>query len=185
MDVVQIQAGDFRFLLDRPVCRLGDNRGLRTLLRRSHKIFHVSAVVLAFSTTATTPAEKAIQVTVLRASNPVVVAPPGSKINVEANFNAQWALPQDDSLVLSLVGAGGVEAVRTENNLNNFFTVLPTSRWIGPITILSSMTVPKLSHGVYSIMVALYRPTGPALIDPRSQAWLRIHITAIRSEPFA
>lgn len=130
------------------------------------KIFHVPTVVLALSTMATTPAEKAIQVTVLRASNPVVVAPPGSKINIEANFNAQRALPQDDFLVLFLVDARGVEATRTENDLNNTLTILPTSRWIGPITVLSSMTVPKLSHGVYSIMVALYKPTGPVQLTP-------------------
>lgn len=125
------------------------------------KIFHVPTVVLASSTMAATPAEKAMQVTVLRASNPVVVTPPGSKINIETNFDAQRPLPQDDSLVLFLVDEHGVDATRMENNLNNFFTILPTSRWIGPISILSTMTVPKHAHGVYSIMAALYRPAGP------------------------
>jgi Glycosyl hydrolases family 16 len=123
-------------------------------------IFHGSTVVLPFATVSTAPVAKQRQVEVLRASNPVIVAPPGSQINVEANFNAQSALPQDDSLVLSLVDARGIEATRTQNDLNNTMTLLPTSRWAGPITILTSMTVPKHAHGVYSLMVALSGPTG-------------------------
>jgi len=124
-------------------------------------IFHLPTVVLGFSTMATTPAEKATQVTVLRASTPAVVAPPGSTISIQANFDAQSALPHDDSLVLFLVDARGVEVTRSENNLNNTLTILPTSRWVGPITVISSITVPKLSQGLYTIMAALYRPTGP------------------------
>ena len=74
---------------------------------------------------------------VLRTSNPVVVAPPGSKINIEANFNAQRALPQDDFLILFLVDARGIEATPTENDLNNTLTVLPTSRmdWTDYVTL--------------------------------------------------
>jgi Glycosyl hydrolases family 16 len=45
-------------------------------------------------------------------------------------------------------------------------TISPTSRWIGPITVLSSMTIPKLGNGVYSIMAGLYRPTGPVELTP-------------------
>jgi hypothetical protein len=153
------------------------------------QIFHVPTVVLALSTTATTPAEKAIQVAVLRASNPVIVAPPGSKINIEANFNAQCALPQNDSLVLFLVDARGVEATRTENDLNNTLTILPTTRWIGPITILSSMTVPTHAHGVYSIMAALYGPTGPLQLTPApgviQDPHFRYKIGTVRVDPSA
>jgi hypothetical protein len=76
------------------------------------KISHAPTVVLALSTMAATPAAKAAQVSVLRASDPVIVAPPGSEINIEANFSAQGALPQDDSLVLFLVDARGAETTR-------------------------------------------------------------------------
>jgi Glycosyl hydrolases family 16 len=124
-------------------------------------IFHVPSVVLALSTMATMPAEKATQVTVLRASTPAVVAPPGSTISIQVNFEAQSTLAHDASLVLFLVDPRGAEVTRAENNLNNTLTILPTSRWVGPISVLSSMTVPKLSQGLYSIMAALYRPTGP------------------------
>jgi hypothetical protein len=153
------------------------------------KIFHVPTVVLAASTMATTSAGTASQVAVLRASNPVIVAPPGSKINIEANFNAQRALPQDESLVLSLVDASGVDATRVENNLNNFWTILPTSRWVGPITVLSPITVPKHAHGAYSIMVAIDGPTGPVQLtagpgvtqDPH----FRYKIGTVRVDPSA
>jgi hypothetical protein len=130
------------------------------------KISHAPTVVLALSTMAATPAAKAAQVSVLRASDPVIVAPPGSEINIEANFSAQGALPQDDSLVLFLVDARGAETTRAENDLNNTLTVLPTSRWIGPITILTSMKIPEHAHGMYSLMVGLYRPTGPEQLTP-------------------
>lgn len=153
------------------------------------KIFHVPTVVLALSTTATPPAGKATQVTVLRASNPVVVAPPGSKINIQTNFNAQSALPEDYSLVLFLVDARGVEATRIENNLNNTLTVLPTTRWIGPITLLSSIPIPKLAHGVYSIMVALCGSTGPIQLTPgpgvTQDPHFRYTIGTIRVDPSA
>ena len=153
------------------------------------KIFHEPTVVLALSTTATTPAAKAMQVAVLCASNPVIVAPPGSQINIEVNFNAQSALPQNDSLALSLVDAHRVEATRMENNLNTTSTILPTSRWIGPITLISSMKVPKRAHGVYSIMAALYSPAGPVQLtsgpgvtqDPQ----FRYKIGTVRVDPSA
>jgi hypothetical protein len=144
------------------------------------------AVVLAFSPV---PPAPAAQVTVLRASSPVVVAPPGSRINIQANFTAQRALPQNDSLVLSLVDARGAETVRTENDLNNARTILPTSEWVGPISVITSMTVPKLAHGVYSIMAALSGHNGPVPLtlgpgvtqDPQ----FRYKIGTIRVEPSA
>jgi Glycosyl hydrolases family 16 len=152
-------------------------------------IFRVLTVVLALPTMATMPAGKAIQVEVLRASNPAIVAPPGSRISIEANFNAESALPQDDSLVLFLVDEHGVEATHMENDLNNTLTILPTSRWIGPITLLCSVTVPKRAHGVYSIMVALYRPRGPLQLTPgpgvSQDPQFRYKIGSVRVDPSA
>jgi hypothetical protein len=147
--------------------------------------FHSPTVVLAFSTVAPTPA----QVTVLRASSPLVVAPPGAKINIQTNFNAQKAPSQNNSLVLFLVDSRGLQAARTENDLNNALTILPTSQWVGPITVISSMTVPKLAHGVYSIMVALSGPNGPVQLilgpgvtqDPQ----FRYKIGTLRVDPSA
>jgi hypothetical protein len=130
----------------------------RAILPFCLTILTIGLIVSARAATSIAPA---IRVAVLRASNPAIVAPPGSQINIEPNFDAQWALPQNDSLVLSLVDARGIEAARVENDLINFFTILPTSRWLGPITFISSMTIPKQAHGAYSIMAALYSPTGP------------------------
>jgi beta-glucanase (GH16 family) len=128
--------------------------------------FHLTPLYLALSFMATRPAGTAMQVAVLTSSDPVIVAPPGAEISIQANFDARWALPEDDSLVLFLVGTRGIEAARVENDLDNRFTILPTSRWVGPITVLSSMTIPRLADGVYSIMLGLYRPTGPVQLTP-------------------
>jgi hypothetical protein len=160
-----------------------------TILNTGSLIFHVPTVVLALSTTATPPAGNGTQITVLRASTAMVVAPPGANINIQTNFNAQSALPKQYSLVLSLVDARGVEATRIENNLNNTLTVLPTTRWVGPVTLLSSVPLPKLAHGVYSIMVALSGPTGPIQLTPGPGVTQDLHchykIGTIRADPSA
>jgi hypothetical protein len=101
------------------------------------------------------------QVEVFQASSPRTIAPPGSEISIQTNFNAQKALPHDDSVALFLVDAQGFEVSHAENDLNNLFTVMPTSQWAGPITLLTSIAVPRAAHGEYSILLALDGPAGP------------------------
>jgi hypothetical protein len=153
------------------------------------KIIHFPTVVLAHSTTASRPTGTTTQVAVLRASNPLIVAPPGANINIQTNFNAQSPLPKDYSLVLFLVDARGVEATRVENNLNNNLTVLPTTRWMGPITLLISIPIPKLAHGMYSIMVALSGSAGPIQLTSgpgvTQDPGFRYKIGTIRVDPSA
>jgi beta-glucanase (GH16 family) len=130
------------------------------------RVFDPSAAFLSLSTLVTASAGIATQVTVLAASTPLIVAPPGAEINIEANFTSTAPLPEDDSLVFFVVDAQGREVARVENNLNNDHTLLPTSSWVGPITFLTSMPLPKLRNGSYSLMLGLYKLAGPIQMTP-------------------
>jgi len=155
----------------------------------SPELFRVPTAVSAISMRSNPPRGEVTQVEVLRASNPMVVAPSGSEINIQVNFNAQGPLAEDDSLVLFLVDAQGVEAAHFENNLENTLTVLPTRRWIGPITFFSSMTIPLRARGAYSIMAALNSSAGAVQLTPgpgvTQDPQFRYKIGTIRIDPSA
>jgi hypothetical protein len=101
------------------------------------------------------------QVTVFKASQPSMVAPPGANINVAVNFAADSALPENYSLVLSLVGRGNKTVAQVKNNLDNYLLFLPTTEWSGPVSITTSMIVPKISNGTYQYLVGLEGARGP------------------------
>jgi len=124
------------------------------------------SALLAVSNMATEPAEIETQVTVLRSANSTIITPSNTEVNLQVNFDARWGLPENDGLVLFVNDAHGREVARVENDLNNLLTILPTSQWIGPITLLTSLKIPKLANGVYTVRLGLYRPAGPIQLTP-------------------
>jgi Glycosyl hydrolases family 16 len=95
------------------------------------------------------------QVTVFKASQPSTVSPPGAQVNVAVNFLADSALPENDSLVLSLFNARHKLVAQVKNSLDNDLLFLPTSEWSGPVSITTSMTVPKVPDGSYKYVLEL------------------------------
>jgi hypothetical protein len=112
------------------------------------------------------PADVATQVTVLSAANPIIVAAPGSQINIQTNFDVKSSLTDKASLKLVLTNSHGDEVASADNSLDNTWTVLPTVSWMGPISIITSMTLPKLHDGDYSVRVSLNELTGPLRLTP-------------------
>jgi hypothetical protein len=105
-------------------------------------------------------------VTVLQASQAVTVAPPGATVNIGANFNVASALSSNYSLDLFLVDQNGNNVAEVQNDLNNGLTILPSTEWLGPLSITSSMVIPQVANGNYSIMLGLYNSVGAVQLTP-------------------
>jgi hypothetical protein len=112
------------------------------------------------------PAGTARQVKVLRASQVVTIAPPNATINIGARFDASSPLSDKYQLVLSLVDSHGNTVAQTRNNLDNKLLALPTTLWLGPVSITTSLTLPNVADGTYSILVGLDSPWGPIALTP-------------------
>jgi len=112
------------------------------------------------------PAGSALQVTVLQASQAVTVAPPGAIVNIGANFNVASALSANYLLNLYLVDQNGNTVAEIQNNLNNGLTILPSTEWLGPLSVTSSIVVPQVANGNYSIMLGLYNSVGAVQLTP-------------------
>jgi len=115
---------------------------------------------------ATDPAGSALQVTVLPASQATTVAPPGAIVNIGANFETASALSSNYLLALFLVDQYGNNVAEVQNNLNNGLTIIPSTGWLGPVSITTSMVIPQVSNGNYSIMLGLYNSSGAVQLTP-------------------
>jgi hypothetical protein len=110
----------------------------------------------------------ATQVTVLPASQPITTGPPGAIFNIGANFNATSSLSATDTLNFDIVNSYGAIVATASNNLNNGYTLLPTTQWNGPLSITTSMTIPSVPNGTYYIMMSLNNANGPVQMTPGS-----------------
>jgi hypothetical protein len=93
-------------------------------------------------------------------------APSGSAVNIVARFNVSSPISDKYQLVLSLVDSHGSTVVQTRNNLNNKLLVLPTTLWLGPVSITTILPLPHIVDGTYSIMVGLDSLWGPVSLTP-------------------
>ncbi len=101
-----------------------------------------------------------------QASRPVQLAPPGANINIAANFTAKSPLNEAYTLHIYLVDHDGNTRSLAQNNLSNNFTGLPTTQWSGPISIVTSVTVPRVANGTYYVMLGLNNASGPIALTP-------------------
>ena len=117
----------------------------------------------AWSETAIPGCNLADAVTVSRASQPSLKAPPGASINVGANFIVRCQVHAEYTLVLRLVDGQGRVVGDVKNNLNWNFTGLPTTQWAGPVTIVTPVVVPSVPDGVYEVQLSLDDMAGRAV----------------------
>jgi hypothetical protein len=106
------------------------------------------------------------QVEVLRCSDAVIHTASSSTISVESRFQVSGPIPENYNLMLSVVDSHGNVVGKASNDLNNVHTILPTSRWLGPITLMTSMTLPKLADGRYSLLLTLSGKEGTLQLTP-------------------
>ena len=104
-------------------------------------------------------------VTVFKAGQPSTVAPPGAQVNILTSFRADSTVKENDLLILSLADERDHLIGQTRNQLDNKLLHLPTSEWSGPVSITTSMTVPKVSDGTYHYLVDLRGPGGSLKLE--------------------
>jgi beta-glucanase (GH16 family) len=94
-------------------------------------------------------------ITVLPASQPSQIAPPGATINIGTNFTAVSPLITAYGLTIYLTDSSGNTITSVTDTLNEYDSTVPTTQWQGPINVTRSLTVPSVANGTYQVMVAL------------------------------
>jgi Glycosyl hydrolases family 16/Ricin-type beta-trefoil lectin domain len=94
-------------------------------------------------------------ITVLPASQPSQIAPPGATINIGTNFTAVSPLSTAYRLTIYLTDSSGYTITSVTDTLDEYDSTVPTTQWQGLINITRSFTVPSVANGTYQVMVAL------------------------------
>jgi hypothetical protein len=105
------------------------------------------------------------QIKVLKGIQNAMSAPPGATVNLLSQFDVSSPVADKYQLVVSLVDSHGNIVTETRNNLDNKHLVLPTNIWLGPVSFITTMTLPQVPDGLYSITVGLDNVLGPIALS--------------------
>jgi hypothetical protein len=94
-------------------------------------------------------------ITVLLASQPSQIAPPGATINIGTDFAAVSPLSTAYGLTIYLTDSSGNTVTSVTDTLSEYDSTVPTTQWQGLINVTRSLTVPSVANGTYQVMVAL------------------------------
>lgn len=109
---------------------------------------------------------KQLNITVLPSSRPLLISVSNTEVQLDTNFEVSTQPSVLYTLELFLIDTHGAVVARVTNSLNNSHTVLPTTEWMGPVTLLSTMKLPPLGDGVYAVDVALRSASGQLQLTP-------------------
>jgi beta-glucanase (GH16 family) len=105
-------------------------------------------------------------ITVLQATQPSQIAPPGATINVGTNFTAISPLSTVYGLTIYLTDSNGNTITSVTDTLNEFDSTVPTTQWQSAINVTRSLTVPSVGNGTYQVMVALANGANNLALSP-------------------
>ena len=109
------------------------------------------------------------QIKVLRATLSTTTPSPGATFSVTTSFVVTSRIEMDYVLNLSLVDAKGATLAETHSDLDNKSIFLPTTRWMGPVSINLPLTLPDdvslSTRGTLFLMLSLSNWRGTAMLS--------------------